>query len=153
MFGFNWDSKRQEVRRVLTSRVNHNCLSNLDPRDRRFSRSAFSEVVWLIPIGRDGQPQWGFASPVVSKDISAQGLSLIHNEATVDDQLIVGLQDPTGPCFVLCTVEHCTSLGCGFYQIGLVPEQMVPISDANLKTVRERLAMFQVPCTPLAEAN
>ena len=153
MFQFNQESKRQEVRRVLTSRVNQNCLSNLDPRDRRFSRSAFSEVVWLIPIGRDGMPQWGFAAPVVSKDISAHGLSLIHNEATVDDQLVVGLQDATGPCFVLCTVEHCTSLGCGFYQIGLLPEQMVPISDADLKAVRDRLSMFHVQCMPLTEAT
>ena len=133
------------MQRLLTSRINQNCLSNINPRDRGASRSAFCEVVFVIPCGRTGKPDFKSCFPVVSKDICAKGLSLIHNEPIDADPLVIGLQDRTGPCFVRCTLEHCTSLGFGFYQVGLHPEEVVSVREDELAALKRHLSEFSQP--------
>ena len=55
------------------------------------------------------------------------------------DPLLIGLQDQTGPSFVRCTIEHCTPLGYGFYQIGLHPEEVVPVREDEIAKLRRSL--------------
>jgi hypothetical protein len=142
MLSFSSQQKRQEVQRLFTSRINQSCLSNINPRDRAASRSAFCEVVWAIPCGRTGKPDFNSAFPVVSKDISAKGLALIHSEPITSDPLLIGLQDQTGPCFVRCALEHCTALGYGFYQIGLHPDEVVSVREDELAKLKRQLEKF-----------
>ncbi|MEX2286276.1 MAG: hypothetical protein WD648_04245 [Planctomycetaceae bacterium] len=142
MVDFSSQAKRQEVQRVLTSRMNQFCLSNINPRDRGASRAAFCTVVWVIPSSRSGKFDVKHAFPVIGKDISARGLSLVHNAPVIGDPLVIGLHDKTGPCFISCSIEHCTSLGYGFYQIGLRPEEMVTLRDNELDLLNRRLAQF-----------
>jgi hypothetical protein len=139
MFSFFSHKKVADVQRLLTSRINHSCLSNLDPKARNASRSSFCEVVWLVFVGENRQPDFTTGIPVVSKDICAQGLALIHTHPVEDERVLVGLQSSTGPGFLNCSVEHCTSLGYGFYQVGLRPEEVTSVSSADLATLEERL--------------
>ena len=141
--------RQQEVQTLLTSRINHFCASNINPRDRSRSRSAFFEVVWVIPPTRTGEPDFEAAFPVIGKDISARGLSLIHNAPLISDPLVIGLQDQTGPCFVRCSVEHCSSLGYGFYQIGLNPDEVVSVEGKELKALNLRLDHFSPTAVPV----
>ena len=148
MLSFSSQNKKQEVQRLLTSRINQFCLSNINPRERAASRSAFCEVVFVIPCGRTRKPDFNYAFPVVSKDISAKGLSLVHNEPINGDPLIIGLQDQTGPCFIRCTLEHCTPLGYGFHQIGLCPEEVVTVTADEMVRLTRRLEQFEKPVVP-----
>jgi hypothetical protein len=138
MLGFLFHKKRQEVSRLLHGRVNQTFVKQVGETQRSATRGAFCEVAWLIPYdARTKQPDCSCARPVVTKDISISGLSLIHNEAVTDERTIVGLQDETGLRFLLCTLQHCSSLGHGFHQVGLYPDEVIQISPADADMLPE----------------
>lgn len=140
MFSFLFYKKRSEVARVLTARVNHHCFAGLDPRDRTASRTSYCEVVWLVTCGSRGRPDYGSAVPVVSKDISPQGLSLIHSAPLEEQRVLIGLRSDTGMVFLQCERAHSTPLGCGFHQIGLIPTEMVNVPDEVVRDLSRRSA-------------
>jgi hypothetical protein len=125
MFSFLFYKKRSEVARLLTARVNHHCITGLDPRDRTADRTSYSEVVWLITTDSRGRFDYGSAVPVVSKDISPQGMALIHNSPIQGQRVLIGLRGESGMNFLSCDTVHSSHLGCGFYQVGLAPTEVV----------------------------
>jgi hypothetical protein len=140
MFGFLFHRKRQDVRKALATRINHKCVAGIRHANRAVTRSPFCEVVWLIPDDGDLCGAFTDMVPVVGKDISTQGVSLIHNEPLADRRVVLGLEGAHGPSFIRATVEHSTSLGHGFYQIGLSPEEVLPAGPAEVSQWRRRLA-------------
>ena len=141
MFGFLFHRKRQEVRKALTSRINHKCVDQVRHANRAVTRTAICEVLWLIP---DGDLRDGFADmvPAVSKDISPQGIAVIHTEPVTDSRITIGLEGQHGPTFIRANVEHCTSLGYGFYQIGLHPDEVLNVSYGDLSQWQHRLREY-----------
>ncbi len=138
MFDFLFHKRRSEVARILSGRVNTHCASNLHPGARRASRSSYSEVVWLVRFTNRNRPDFDNALPVVSKDISPVGLSLVHTAPVDEERVIVGLRNGTGMVFVQCNIEHTTPLGCGYFQIGLNPDQLVSAPDAVCRSLLSR---------------
>jgi len=143
MFNFLPHKRRAAVQTLLTSRVNNACMANLAPGQRNNTRSQFCEVVWVVPMGPAGQPEYSAGFPAVSKDISARGLALINNAPIDDPEFVIGLQSDTGPVFIRCSLEHCTPLGYGFYQIGLHPDNVVSISDEELSALMANVEQHQ----------
>jgi hypothetical protein len=140
MFGFLFHRKREEVQRILHGRMNRTYLQTLDNKDRHGSRGAFCEVVWVIPVDGDTQqPDYSRVQTLVTRDISANGLSLIHNRPIGARRIIVGLRDETYPRFIACNLEHCTALGYGFYLIGLRPEEVVVVTPDDVEAMDEIL--------------
>jgi hypothetical protein len=148
MLNFDFFNQRAEVKRALSSRLNHNCMETLRYQDRKVERSTFSEVVWLIPI-HNKQADYRQAQPAVSKDLSVQGMSLIHNAPVDGTPMIVGVPGEHGESFFQCNVEHCSHLGYGFYQIGLFPVKLVSPDMADRNAWENRVAEFQTE--PAAE--
>jgi len=141
MLNFDFFNHRAEVRKALTSRMNHQCMDGLRHQDRQLERSNFAEVVWLVPL--DGkQAEFGKAVPAVSKDISVQGLCLIHTAPLSDAEMVVGVPGQHGVNFFHCKVEHCSSMGYGYYQIGLFPSKVLKLSMSQLMTWESRQAEF-----------
>ena len=137
-------SKRKRVQAVLTNRMNRTCFEDLSGSDRGPVRSPFCQVVFLI--SRRGR-NWDFdnAAPVISRDISPEGLALIHTASITDDEVLVALADKDGSLNVVhCAVQHCSSLGYGFWQI--VAKKLnrryigFDLSDDYIAYGRERLA-------------
>lgn len=149
MFGFLIHGKRHEVARILTSRLNHAVIEQHREGARTSARAALCEVVWLIPGAKHRSRDMDAAFPVVTRDISPRGLSLLHTAPVEQERIIVGLQDANGPKFVRCTLQHCTPLGFGFYQIGLYPEEVVALSRDEVRTLTEKMASFGRPATPV----
>ncbi|HUG94392.1 MAG TPA: hypothetical protein VML55_26410 [Planctomycetaceae bacterium] len=142
MFGFLFHRKRQEVRKALASRINHRCADQLRHTSRATTRSPFCEVVWLIPDVSDLSEAFDEMMPVVSKDISTQGVSLIHTQPAASRRVVIGLEGQHGPSFIRATVEHSTPLGYGFYQIGLSPEEVLHAAPGELARWRSRLREY-----------
>lgn len=142
MLNFDFFSQQAEVKRALSSRLNHNCMETLRYQDRKLHRSHFSEVVWLVPVDGE-QADYSQAVPAVSKDLSIQGMSLIHNSPLGSSPLIVGVPGNHGINFFQCNVEHCSGLGFGFYQIGLFPVKVITPSETERKAWEARTAEFQ----------
>jgi hypothetical protein len=143
MFDFDFFKRRNEVHRALTSRVNSACMEELRHTDRKTSRSVFSEVVWLVPLAGGKTPDYAQAQPTVSKDISVDGLSLLHNRPVEADAVVIVLPGDTGPTFMRCDVEHSTPLGFGFFQVGLRPERVVHVKSADERAWQRRCAEFE----------
>ncbi len=140
MLGSLFNRKKEEVRRILHGRMNRSYLQTLDNKDRHTSRGAFCEVVWVIPVDSQTQNRdYDRVQTLVTRDISAAGLSLIHNRPVEESQIVVGLKDETAPRFIRCALEHCTALGYGHYLIGLRPEEVVSVSPEVILRMEQTL--------------
>lgn len=140
MFGFLFHRKREEVKRILHGRMNRTYMQGIENKNRSGSRGAFCEVVWLIPVDEEArQPDFNRVTTLVTKDISSTGLSLIHNQPVHDRRVIVGLRDESLPRFIVCDLQHCTSLGYGHYLIGLHPEEVIQIDLGDVEAMEQRL--------------
>jgi hypothetical protein len=138
MLDFLFYKRRNEASRLLTGRINQQTMAGLQPGERRTSRSTYCEVVWLIENDGYGNPDFAGAEPVVSKDISPSGLSLIHSRRVAGTHVIIGMKQPEGMSFLKCRLGHCTPLGCGFHQIGLLPEGTASVPARVATDLRER---------------
>lgn len=138
MLDFLFYKRRNEASRLLTGRINQQTMAGLEPGERRTSRSTYCEVVWLIENDSDGNPDFAGAEPVVSKDISPSGLSLIHTRRAQGTHVLIGMRQTEGMTFLKCRLGHCTPLGCGFHQIGLSPEGVVSVPTRVAIDLRER---------------
>lgn len=138
MLDFLFYKRRSEASRLLTGRINRQTMVGLEPGERRASRSTYCEVVWLIEFDGYGSPDFNGAEPVVSKDISPSGLSLIHTRQVQGTRVLIGMRQSEGMSFLKCHVGHCTTLGCGFLQIGLSPEGVVSVHARVATELRER---------------
>lgn len=149
MLNFDFFNQRAEVKRALSSRLNHTCMDTLRYQDRKAQRSNYSEVVWLVPM--DGkQADFSKAVPAVSKDLSIQGLAILHSAPLSESPLVVGIPGEHGTSFFQCNVEHSSALGYGFFQIGLFPVKLVIPSASELKAWETRAAEFQTEPAPVA---
>ena len=142
MFNFLHYRKREEVQRVLAHRVNHACLGRMREGARHSARIALDEIVFVVPIGQRGQPDFAQAAPAIGKDISVQGLALVHTAPVDSEEIVVALQDVAAPRFVRCRVQHCTRLGYGFFHVGLFPVEIVKVDEDEVRRMHERLAQF-----------
>ncbi len=150
MLNFEFNNPRSDVYRALSSRLNHTCMDGLRHQDRKVQRTNFCEVVWLIPPGDKGY-DYSQAVPAVSRDLSVQGFSLIHNAALADSELVVGIPGVHGFNFFHCKVQHCSDLGYGFFQIGLFASKVITPSRSQLTTWEKRAAEFAQKASAEAE--
>lgn len=153
MLGFLFHKKRDEVKRILNGRMNRTFLQTLNPEEVRGSRrGAFTEVVWVVPCNDTATADFASVFPAVTKDLSAQGICLLHYGPITEPRVIIGLRDETDPRFLLCTRTHCTAIGSGFYQIGLHPDEVILIRNQAIDLMRETLARYEAPAEELAAA-
>ena len=142
MFGFLFHRKRQEVHKALANRINHKCLDGVRHAARSATRSPFCEVMWLIPDRPDRLEALDEMIPVVGKDISTQGIAIIHQGPLEHGRVIIGMNGSHGPSFLRTTVEHSTSLGYGFWQIGLAGAEVLILSAAEADYWQTCVARF-----------
>ncbi|HID24188.1 MAG TPA: hypothetical protein EYP14_17550 [Planctomycetaceae bacterium] len=144
MFGFLFQKKRDEVRRLLANRMNTRFSSQFRYGLRKAPRGSFCEVVWVIPYDSvRSTPRVEHAFPVVTKDICSEGLSLIHTTPINEERIVVGLEGTVQMHFLLCHREHSTPLGYGYYQIGVHPEEVLKFRADVLLRLKRRMAQFR----------
>jgi hypothetical protein len=142
MLDFDFFNRKKRVHSALTSKINNGCVDDMRYQDRKQSRTVYSHVVWLVPC-QGKSPDYAQATPAVSKDISVEGLSLVHTAPLESKHIVVALPGETGPTFLWCEVEHSTALGYGFFQIGLAPERVIAPSLAEFNAWKTRCGEFE----------
>lgn len=147
MLDFLFYKKKNEASRILMGRVNQQTMAGLKPGERRASRSSYCEVVWLVELDERGRPNFDSAEPVVSKDISPAGLSLILTRPFEGTDMLIGLRQTEGMVFLKCRRGHCTPLGCGFFQVGLSPDGVVSVPQSVAADLRSRFDVVREPMT------
>lgn len=146
MFSFLFHKKRDEVRRILQGRMNKSFLQDVTGGKRQSTRGPLSEVVWLVAWDADArEPSTHDVRPVLTKDICATGISLLHTDELADSHVVVGLLDDQGPRFIRCEVVHSTSLGFGYFQSGLNPINLVHINPSDVDAMTERIEQVEQP--------
>lgn len=145
MFGFLFAKKRNEVLRFMQRRMNRSRVCSVSPGQRGLDRDAFCQVVWIIPTdGHSEPPDYRAAFPVVTRDISPHGLSFIHTGPIHSRSVIVGLDEERDTGFVRCSVQHCTPLGYGFYQIGVHIDEIIHPDRTDAEHFQRRAEQFDV---------
>jgi len=144
MFGFFLQRKRDEVRRLLSGRMNRQYFRQFRYGERFAPRGSFCEVVWVIPLDpQTDQPRCEDAFPAVTKDICHEGLSLVLGAAVEGERVLVGLQTSSELSFLRCRCQHSTSLGYGFHQVGLHPEEIVHLDMLTVTSLRRHFSRFE----------
>lgn len=138
MFGFLLQRDRDKVRQVLSKHMNRDFLKKFRYGKRVDARGGFCQPVWIVPIDEADTPQFDAAFAVITKDISPEGLSLIHTAQLDATKVLVAFEAGDEFEFVHCTHQHSTPIGLGFHQIGLQPqwvERVKPADAARLGAV------------------
>lgn len=151
MLDFLFERRRMAIRRVLSNRINRACADRIRTGERHSARSTVCDVVWLIPGMSGRHNDFEHAVPVVCKDISTQGLAVIHTQEPTFTTAVIGLESESGLVFLRCTLQHTTRLGFGFVQIGLYPDEVIEVSRSQAAALEQRIAEFEVPHTAPAE--
>ncbi len=142
MFGILRRKKLKEVRSVLEGRVNRSTIRSLNDGDRHGTRGSLCEVAVLVPYASGRRPDFANARPVLTRDMSWAGLSVLDDTLLDAESVLVALRDPQRFQFLHCLVEHCTHLGYGRFQIGLQPTEIVSLDGDEHRRFDERLATF-----------
>lgn len=143
MFG-NWFQRRpEEVRRLLSRYMNRDFAQRFRYGARRDPRALFSRAIWIVPFGPRHRPNIDAAYPVVTKDLSPQGISVLHSAPIADTELLVAIPEDQHLHFVRCEPEHATSIGLGFYQTGLQPKELVYPETRESQRLLERSGLWK----------
>lgn len=130
--------KRRKAQAVLANRINERAMQELTS-DRAPERSPFCKTVYLIPPrGRSWDP--ANASIVVSRDIAPGGLSIVHTSDLNDTEVLIGLPSENATRFLRCAVQHSTDIGHGYFQIGLMAEQVDDLDRHENEALEQRVA-------------
>ena len=113
-------NKTLEVQSFMLKFLNNNCaeLESLVEGPRLDRRVNLSVVVLIIPVER-GQPLVDQQFAAVTKCFSSAGVSVVLNEPTGLEDVIVGFRWECEMKFVLAKAKHLSPMGAGFYQLGL----------------------------------
>jgi hypothetical protein len=151
MFGFLFQRKREEVLRVLHGRVNRAHARAIAVQNiRGATRQVFSEIVWVLPCESAERADFSQLFPAICRDLCTQGIGIFVNAPVTDPFMIVGLRDESEPRFLLCTVKHCSSLGYGFYHIGLFPNEVMSLRPEQVDAMCQALERHAAQAEPEA---
>jgi len=146
MLDFFFHKKRDEVKRVLHGRVNRAHARTLSVANVRCAtRGTYTEVIWVVPASSPEDADYTRVFPAVSHDLSTQGVGFIHSAPIPEPCVIVGLRDETAPRFIACTRKHCTSLGYGYYHIGLLADEVVRPTAYDIEAMCATLERYDSP--------
>lgn len=126
-----FDGRKKRAQAVMTDRVNQRSIEKINGSDRGILRSSFCKVVYLIPRDAD---EWDLsqAVPVVSRDISVNGLSIVHKQLIDNTRVLIGLPGESLK-FVAGKIQHSTPLGAGFFHTGIFTEAIVDIEVTEVE--------------------
>jgi len=112
--------KEMEVQSLMLKLLNNNCseLKSLIDGPRLEARVNLTIVVLVVPC-ENGQPQIDRAFPVVTKEFSTNGVSLVLQEPLGLDEVIIGFRWEWTMKFLYGKTKHLNPLGAGFYQLGV----------------------------------
>lgn len=140
MFGFLLAKKRDRASQLLARYQNMHFSRQLQDGPRRESRGEFIGVAWAVPVDeQNGRPEFESAFVVLTKDISPHGLAIVHSGSLSGKQVVIALPDDEQTSFLKFSIQHNTSLGCGFRQFGLLVEEIIDVDHAVEQELRERM--------------
>ena len=67
---------------------------------------------------------------------------IFANVPITEPCLIIGLRDESEPRFLACTVKHCSSMGYGFYHVGLFPDEVVSLNQQQVEAMCHALDKY-----------
>ena len=153
-FLFHKSNKREDVRRVLHGRVNRAHAQAVSVASARgATRGAFTEVVWIVPCASPDAANFTNVYPAITKDLSTSGMAIIHSACIQEPCVIVGLKDGADRRFLACTPKHCTSLGYGFFLIGMIADEVLTLRPGDIDTMTQTMAKREAAAQIPAAAN
>jgi len=143
MLGFLFHRKREEVKRVLHGRVNRAHARTIAIQNiRGATRQVLDEIVWVIPCESPDKADFSQLFPAICRDLCTQGIGIFLTAPVDEPRVIIGLRDESDARFLACTVKHCSSLGYGFYHVGLFPDEVMTPGHEQLEAMGQAFDRF-----------
>jgi len=119
------------VQSFILKVVNNNCpeLEALVEGPRLEGRVNLVLPVLIIPAEDGGKPAIDQMFPVITKEFSTTGVSIVLDRPVGLDEVIVGFRWEGNMTFVHAVAKHLNPIGGGFYQLGLQMTKMVQTGD------------------------
>jgi hypothetical protein len=95
---------------------------------REDERIPIAIVVAVVP-SIDGRPESPAAFVTLTKNISAEGISVVVNKPLASDELFIGFPSKTGLDFVKAQVLHREKMALGCQKLGLKMQELVDVAD------------------------
>jgi hypothetical protein len=95
---------------------------------RRDERIDTSIVVAVVPC-RDGRPVSAESFATMTKNISAEGISLIVNRHLAGDELFVGFPGQNDLSFVRARIRYRERMALGCHKLGLFMDEVVRVDS------------------------
>jgi hypothetical protein len=143
MLGFLFHRKREEVKRVLHGRVNRAHARTIAVQNiRGATRQIFNEIVWVLACESPDKADFSQLVPVICRDLCTQGIGIFLTTPVIEPRMIVGLRDEGDARFLGCTVKHCSSLGYGFYHVGLFPDEVLTLDHDQMEAMGQAFERY-----------
>ena len=147
MFSFGRRKKQLDVQALLRRAIDSSSpnLPPLEGESRWDTRANRTFPLVLAPWS-DGAAVVAEATTGLTKNLSGQGLNVIHCEPLEAEQIVIGFWLESQAYFLLGQVRHHTPLGGGFWQVGI--ELMRTLSPADDPALDQLLPMATAlaPC-------
>jgi hypothetical protein len=119
-----------EAQRWILKMVNNHCpeLRELQDGPRLEGRVNLTLPAWIVPI-EGKMPVIARAFPVVSKEFSPSGFSVVINRPFEAERVLAGFAWDEERAFFKGEVQHISPLGAGFSQMGVLVHEMLCLAD------------------------
>jgi hypothetical protein len=94
----------------------------------------------------DGRANSDGAITALSKNLSSQGLTVLHAEPIEAEELVVVFRLDTEIYYILGAVRHRTPLGGGYWQLGVELTRIISPTEYGSLDKLDPLAASLVPC-------
>jgi hypothetical protein len=122
--------KEHEVHGFMLKVVNNHCseLESLVEGPRLDGRVRLTIVVLITPLFRR-QPCFEQTFAAVTKEFSAEGVSLVVREPRALDEMFLGFRWESDMKYVRAQAKHLNPMGAGFYQLGVQVLEVIHPGD------------------------
>lgn len=146
---YSFDGRKQlfEVQGILRRAIDSSA-PNLVPEDSelRYDSRANRTFPLVLAPWVDDRALVGKAITALSKNLSSQGLTVLHAEPIEADELVVGFRLDSETYYILGRVRHRTPLGGGYGQLGIELTRIVSPTEYGSLDKLEPLAACLAAC-------
>ncbi len=97
--------------------------------ERRQDERIHTAIVVAVVPAIDGRPDSQAAFATLTKNISAEGISVVVNKQLPANEFFIGFPGKTGLNFVRAEVLHREKMALGCHKLGLKMQELVDVAD------------------------
>ncbi len=147
MYSFDGRKQLLEVQGILRRAIDSSAPNVVPPdSELRYDSRSHRTFPMVLAPWADDRAVLGKAITALSKNLSSQGLTVLHVDPFESDDLVVGFRLDEETHYMLGRVRHRTALGGGFGQLGIELTRVVTPTEYGSLDKLEPLTATLAAC-------